>query len=215
MNGAASSLKTNMRKLWTDHVTWTRFYIIAAVGGSPVSEHLVPLAGGVVGKIAPPLGGAISLAGPGDAAAVRLLKNQEDLGNAIVPFYGNDAGKGLTDLLKEHILIAVRLVSAAKAGDQTTFKREDEKWTNNASDIATFLSKANPNWPQKDVFDLLTLHLNLTKGEAVARLNQKWDDDVKAFDDIFTEILTVSDTLSDGIIKQFPDRFDEFGARIR
>jgi hypothetical protein len=33
MNDAATSLKVNMRKLWSDHVIWTRCYIIPAVDG--------------------------------------------------------------------------------------------------------------------------------------------------------------------------------------
>jgi len=69
------------------------------------------------------------------------------------------------------------------------------------------LSGANPNWSKDDLVDLLGQHLALTKGEVVARLTKNWADDVKAFDDIFTEILTVSDALADGIIKQFPQKF--------
>ena len=53
----------------------------------------------------------------------------------------------------------------------------------------------------------MTQHLNLTKGEVVARLQSKWEDDVEAFDQIFTEILTVADVLADGVIKQFPEKF--------
>jgi hypothetical protein len=68
---------------------------------------------------------------------------------------------------------------------------------------------ANPNWPKNDLLDLLNLHLTLTKGEVVARLQQDWEKDVEAFDDIFTEILTVADALSDGIVKQFPERYGD------
>lgn len=178
-SNAAWSLKTNLRRLWADHAIWTRQYILAALGSTP-DVH---------------------------AAAGRLLKNQEHLGNAIVPYYGQAAGDGLTNLLKQHILIAVDLIAAAQSGDQVAFQREDQKWSANAEEIAAFLSGANPNWPKKDVVDLLNLHLSLTKGEVVARLTGKWDEDAAAFDDIFTEIMTVSDTLSEGIIQQFPARF--------
>lgn len=176
---AQCTLRTGLRKLWADHALWTRQYIVAfASDGADAS-----------------------------AAAGRLLKNQEHIGNAIVPFYGEAAGTQLTTLLKQHILIAVDLLTAAKSGDDAEFQRQDQRWTQNAEEIASFLSGANPNWPKGDVVDLLNVHLTLTKNEAVARLTGKWDDDVVAFDDIFTEIMTVSDALTDGIIKQFPERF--------
>lgn len=176
---AQCTLRTSLRKLWADHAIWTRQYIVAFASGGPDAG----------------------------AAATRLLKNQEHIGNAIVPFYGAAAGAALTDLLKQHILIAVDLLTAAKAGDDAEFQRQDARWSQNGEEVAGLLSSANPNWQKKDVLDLLSVHLKLTKDEAVARLTSKWDDDVIAFDDIFTEIMTVADTLADGIIKQFPDRF--------
>ena len=104
-------------------------------------------------------------------------------------------------------MVAVELIEAAKTGDQDKFADADRRWDRNARDIASFLSSANPNWPERDVVDLLSQHLKLTKDEATARLAQRWEDDIEAFDQIFTEILTVSDVLSTGIVKQFPDRF--------
>src|SRR5262245_66440000 len=114
---AAAALKQNMRKLWTDHVVWTRDYIVAAVGDQPDAQ----------------------------AAAGRLMKNQEDIGNAVGRFYGASAGQQLTTLLKEHISIAVDLIKAAKAGDKPAQQQADTKWQQNAVAIADFLSKANPD----------------------------------------------------------------------
>ena len=179
MSDAQGTLRASLRKLWADHAIWTRQYIVAFASDGQDAG----------------------------AAAARLLKNQEHLGNAIVPFYGEVAGARLTELLKQHILIAVDLLTAAKAGDDAEFQQQDLRWSQNADEIAALLSGANPNWPKSDVVDLLNVHLKLTKDEAVARLTGKWDDDVVAFDDTFTEIMTVSDTLADGIVKQFPERF--------
>src|SRR5262245_49418070 len=103
MSDAIWSLKAALRRLWSDRVIWTRQYVVAAVGDTPDVE----------------------------AAAGRLLKNQEDIGGAVVAFYGEAAGEALTGLLKQHILIAVDLIAAAKAGDDEKFKAEDAKWTQN------------------------------------------------------------------------------------
>jgi MinD superfamily P-loop ATPase len=90
-----------------------------------------------------------------DEAAARLLKNQEDIGNAIKPYYGDAAGIQLTALLKEHILIAVDIINDVKAGNATAQAADEAKWTQNADEIAAFLAGANPNWPEEDVKDLM------------------------------------------------------------
>jgi hypothetical protein len=105
-------------------------------------------------------------------------------------------------------MIAVDLVAAAKSGDQEAFAKHDARWTANVETIARFLAGANPNWPEHDVLDLLKLHLKLTKDETVARIQGDWTADVKAFDDIFNEILVLADALHDGIVAQFPEKFE-------
>jgi hypothetical protein len=178
-NDAAAALKQDMRKLWTDHVVWTRDYIVAAVGDQPDAQ----------------------------AAAGRLMKNQEDIGNAIAKFYGAPAGQQLTTLLKQHISIAVDLIKAAKAGDKPGQQQADGKWQQNAVDISDFLSKANPNWPKPTLTDMMKKHLSTTTDQVVARLSKNWDADVRAYDAVYDHILHMSDALSDGIIKQFPEKF--------
>jgi hypothetical protein len=168
-----------MRKLWTDHVVWTRAYIVAAVAGEPDAQ----------------------------AAAARLMKNQEDIGGAVASFYGAPAGQQLTTLLKEHISIAVDVIKAAKAGDKSAQQTADTRWQENAVQIADFLSKANPNWPRATLVDLMKMHLSTTTAEVVARLNKNWEGDVQAFDRVYEHILKMADALTDGIVKQFPQKF--------
>ena len=180
MNSSQSAaLDTALRKLWADHVFWTRMYIISAVSGAGDTQQI----------------------------ATRLLRNQDDIGNAIAPYYGAAAGQKLAELLRQHILIAVDVVGAAKANDQAKLTDADRRWHDNAADLATFLSGANPNWPRQAVLDMLNNHLALTTKEAVDRLHGDYADDVTNFDAIFNQAMMMADTLAQGIEKQFPGRF--------
>jgi hypothetical protein len=175
-----TDFNNSMRKLWEDHITWTRLYIVSAVADLPDK----------------------------DATTNRLLQNQTDIGNAIKPFYGNQAGEKLTSLLRDHILVAASLIDAAKAGDKAKQDMETKKWFDNADQIATFLSSANPkNWPLKDAKIMMHDHLNVTTSEVVAHLQKKWPEDVAAYDKVHLQILSMADMLSKGIIRQFPSKF--------
>jgi regulatory protein YycI of two-component signal transduction system YycFG len=178
-SAAADQLRTNMRKLWEDHITWTRNVICCLVDDLP---------------------GA-------DQAVKRLLQNQDDIGNAIKPVYGEAAGNKLTALLHDHITISADVVKAAKASDNTALDAANKKWYANADEISQFLSNANPNWKLEDMEKMMHDHLKLTTDEAVARIKKDYDSDVAAYDKVQNEILEMSDMLSDGIIKQFPAKF--------
>jgi hypothetical protein len=176
----AVALRTDMRKLWEDHITWTRLAIISLTTDSPDTS----------------------------ATVGRLLKNQTDIGNAVKPFYGNAAGDAVTSQLRQHILIAADLVAAARAGDQAKLADAQARWQQNADDIAGVLNSVNArHWPLAKLKRELSLHLTLTTVEAVARLQGDWDADVAAYDKIHAHALHFSDLLSDGIVKQFPKRF--------
>jgi hypothetical protein len=178
---AASAVETKMamRKLWEEHITYTRNYIISALAGLPDS----------------------------DAVAKRLLQNQDEIGDAIKPYYGGAAGEKLSALLRDHITIATEVVTAAKGGNKAQLDAAQKKWSANGKDIAAFLSSANPNWAQKDLEAMLQKHLDLTTGEVVGRLNKDWIADIKAYDEGHAHMLMFADALTDGIAKQFPDKF--------
>jgi hypothetical protein len=169
-----------MRKLWEDHVTWTRLYIVSAIAGLP--------------DIQP--------------TAERLLRNQTDIGDAVKPFYGEAAGDSLTALLRPHILIAAEVVDAAIAGDSGRVQDALERWYANADEIADFLNAANPdNWPREAMRAEMRHHLDLTLEEALARLRGDWEADIAAYDTVHEHILGMADVLSSGIIRQFPRKF--------
>ena len=175
-----AALRAGMRVLWEDHITWTRLAIISLTTDSPDTQ----------------------------ATVGRLLENQTDIGNAVKPFYGKAAGNTLTAELRKHILIAADVVAAAKAGDQAKLADAQARWQRNANDIAAVLASVNPRyWKLAAMKREMSSHLALTTQEAVARLQGKWSADVAAYDAVHRHILHLSDTLADGIVKQFPNRF--------
>jgi len=175
----AHALRQDMRKLWEDHTTWTRLFIVSALADLPDK----------------------------DATTQRLLQNQVDLGNAVKPFYGAAAGDKLSALLKDHILIAADIVTAAKTGDTPKLESSKTRWVANADEVSAFLSGANPkHWPAADMKAMMREHLDLTTAELMARLKKDWTADVAAYEKIHLQALHMADMLSDGIAKQFPDK---------
>lgn len=169
-----------MRQLWEDHITWTRLVIVSIANDLPDTQATVD----------------------------RLLQNQTDIGDAIKPFYGEDAGNQLTALLRDHILIAAEILQAAKSGDTAAQTDAVARWYANADDIAEFLHAANPDqWPLDEMQMMMHEHLDLTLQEAVAYLQGDHTASVAAYDQIHVQILEMADMLSDGIILQFPKEF--------
>jgi hypothetical protein len=111
------------------------------------------------------------------------------------------------DLIEEHLLIAASLVEAAKAGNNTAASEAEKKWYENADEIAAFENGINPNWDKAAMTTMWHDHLRLTKDEAVARLTKNYSADIAAFDQIETLANTMADSMADGIVKQFPDKF--------
>ena len=180
---SAEAFRADMRMLWEDHIVWTRQFIVSAA----------TLPDGNLDDLVP--------------TAERLLRNQDDIGNAIAAYYGAEAGDALAVLLKDHINIAGQLIADVKSGSSNAAATQ-AAWFANADDIATFLAAANPEfWPFEMMQDHMYDHLTLTAEEAVARIQGRYVDDIAAYDKIHTQILSMADMLADGIAGQFPNRF--------
>jgi hypothetical protein len=176
---AQLALHDQMRRLWEDHITWTRLAIVTFADGSAGFSP----------------------------TATRLLENQDDIGNAIKPFYGDAAGEQLTSLLRDHITVAVDLLQAAKAHDDAAFTSAKRRWYANADDIADFLASANPRfWPQPVMRADMREHLDQTLAEAAHELGGDHAASIADYEQVHTHILAMADLLSSGIIRQFPGR---------
>jgi hypothetical protein len=180
MNTDQTNLQSAMRKLWEDHTTWTRMFIISAVNNLPNKE----------------------------ATAARLMQNQVDIGDAMKPIYGDLVGSRLTALLKDHISTAADIISAAKRHDSNEVADQKQKWYGNSDQIADVLSNANPrNWSRSEMRSMMREHLDATLEEAVAELNGDFRTSVRKYDLVHTQILMMADMLTEGIISQFPEKY--------
>jgi hypothetical protein len=167
-------LKTEMRKLWVDHIIWTRNVIFCLVDNLPGADNAVK----------------------------RLLLNQDDIGKAFMPYYGEKAGNQLTELLYPHITIFPEVIKAAKTGDKIALDKANIRWYENADEISEFLCKLNPTWKLADMKLMMHNHLKLTTEEAMNRIKKDYVADVVTYDKIHHEILKMADMFSEGISKQ-------------
>lgn len=172
-------LHSAMRRAWADHMQWT-YATVDAFFHDPKAL---------------------------DATLQRLLANQDDIGNAIKPFYGDAAGAQLTELLRTHINEAVPVLQAAQAGDDAALKKAQADWYANAQQIADFLSEANPDsWPRSATEPALRMHIDQTTTYAVDLLKGDYPTAIADYDKAFDHMMELADILADGIASQLPDK---------
>lgn len=163
------------RQLWEQHIMWTRSFIISTASDL------------------------------GDLQMVtqRLLRNPSDFSNELRQYYGYDAANKFESLLKDHLLIAAKLVNDAKSGDTKSVDEDRKKWVNNADQIADFLSEINPYWSKWEWKRMLYNHLQMTENEATYRLTSQYAADIAEYGEIQNQALKMADYMAQGIQKQF------------
>ena len=167
------------RKLWEDHITWTRVVIIGILDGLPGTNTYVG----------------------------RLLQNYEDMEDALAPYYGDEA-EVLGDLIKDHLVIAAELLTAANNNDTAAFNDAHERWYANAHNIAVQMNEMNPQfWPLDETEKMWTDHLDATLAEATDLLTGDFAGEVAAYDLVHDLALEMADFFSNSVMQQFPSQF--------
>ena len=175
LSGRQLQVMNTLRRLWMEHVLWTRFFLVSTVFGLPDLNDVTK----------------------------RLLRNPADFAAVLKPYYGVQSAAAFEKLFTEHLQIAAQLVNAAKAGDSAAVQQERRKWYANADEIAAFLASANPFWNRADWQAMLYDHLKMTENEAVQMLTGKYADSITEFDEVQAQALEMADMMAQGIIRQF------------
>ena len=178
-NKSSYAFAQTMQRLWMDHAIWARQYIIAAVDDRPELTE----------------------------ALARWLRNAADVGAALEEFYPRRPARRVAKLLKQHITVAVDLVDAAKNVDGAKFTAIDQVWTSNSDDLVDELCARDQSCSRDEVAARWDLARALTEQVLTARLEQHFDHDVESFDQLLTTCAAMGDLITDGILRQFADRF--------
>jgi LysM repeat protein len=172
-------LSNEMRLAWSQHVMWTRSYLISVIDNLNDKEPVVN----------------------------RLLRNPKDFAGIYNKYYSDEVAKAVDDLLTEHLTIAAGMLDALVNNDMAEFNRLDREWYRNADDIAKAFHSFNPYYEYEEIRRLMRIHLDLLKQEISYRYNKMYDKEVRIFDDVERHALMMADAFTKGIVEQFPDKF--------
>ena len=169
-------LRQAMRDLWVGHIFWVRNVALTTKFGD---------------------------AGAAKVAEEQVVQDAKDIANAVVPFYGKDAGDKLFNLLAGHYGAVKEYMNAAFAGNKDAKTSAMDKLNKNADEIATFLSSANPNWSKSTLLAALAAHGGHHVAQIEAINGKDFAADAKVWNDMKTHMYVIADYLADGIVKQF------------
>ncbi len=176
----ALDLRLALRNLWGDHIFWIRNVVLATKLGDKEAAK---------------------------AADEQVVQNAKAIADAIVPYYGKAAGDKLFTLLAGHYASVKDFMNAAFSASKAGMDSAKTKMLNNAKEIAVFLSSANPNWSEQALLTALGSHgaLHMTQIEEINAKN--FEAEAKTWEQEKSQVFQIADALSDGIVKQFSQRF--------
>jgi hypothetical protein len=158
-------VKTNFRRLWVDHGVYTRLYIVSYLNSLPDA----------------------------DLIAARLMKNQENIGNAVSQIYGQRKGDPLIPILKAHIAGAAQILKDLKTGSSAD--ADIQAWYQNGDDLAKCLTNLFKRTSYQKNQSMIKKHLDLTIQEVQEYLNDQYEQSLRTFDLVMDELMMMSDYL--------------------
>ncbi len=175
-----NATKAVLRDLWIGHVFWVRNVVVAGLAGDADAQ---------------------------EAAEAQAVANAQSIAATIEPFYGPEAKEALFTLLAGHYGAVKAYLDASIANDAEKQAEATTQFLDNAGEIASLLSGANPNLPKEDVEGLLQAH----GGHHIAQIQQlqvrDYAGEAETWADMTQHMYVIADALADAIAKQFPASF--------
>lgn len=173
--------KMAVRDLWVDHIFWIRDVVFDHAKKDKKAEA---------------------------QAEKMAVENAKQIAAVIEPFYGKEANEKLFNMLAGHYgAVKDYMMASFPSANTKAQKAASDKLTKNATEIADFLSGANPNLPKATLIAMLAAH----GGHHMTQIGQiekkDYAGEAKTWAMMKDHIYQLSDALVDGIAKQFPEKF--------
>ena len=173
-------LRETLRDLWVGHVFWVRNVALTTSLGDT---------------------------GAAKVAEENVVKNARAIADAVIPVYGKPASDKLFGLLAGHYGAVKEYMTTAYAADKAGKEAAVEKIKGNATEIAVFLSSANPNLPKETLVGLLYAHGGHHIAQIDAFAKKDYAAEAQVWNAMNEHMLMIADALGKGIVKQFPAKF--------
>jgi len=219
----ADRARAEMRQVWGENLAYTRNFIVSAVAGLPdvndVSNRLLQNAD-EIGRVFQPYYGD-----KGSQKLSTLMRDHVKILTELTQVVSDDAtsptGSATTPgragttgnktsapgYDKNRGVNSSTSAETMNNVDKEALSGIQQRLEANARQIATFFNTSNPNFKQSEFEGMMQSHVDYIVDQIDARLNGNWQADIQAFDQAMDHVFNFADALSQGIQRQFPDRF--------
>ena len=163
-----------LKKIWSDNVMWTRFFIISAISG--------------IGDL--------------QIITKKLIKTPTEFSNVLKNYFAEESSKKFEALMMDHLLIGIKLINTAKSGNISAIKGMRTQWYKNADEISELMSSMNSNWNYNEWQKMLRENLKLTEDQVIKRFSRQYNDDILSFEKMSSLSIKMAEIMATGIIKQ-------------
>ena len=168
------------RDLWVGHIFWVRNVVTDTLAGNKKAAA---------------------------AAEKEVVANAKAIAASIEPFYGKVASEKLFGLLAGHYGAVKQHLEATVAGSQAKQDAAVKNLTGNATEIAKFLSGANPNLPFDTLNGLLLAHGGHHLQQNQQLKSKQYAQEAQTWEAMKKHMYVIADALAGAIAKQFPTKF--------